>query len=403
MRLIFLIPFFSNMLIACNGDPGNTTPDAPPSATTIHITAAMPPALVVFRDGVAAAWQPATMKTPTSFEAEVHGPYIVAAVCDAFDGIFVTRQIGRTVDDPHDIDLICGESGNNRKVTGHMVQAGQVTLGPAAEGSGAGNWDFELHVPDGTYDLFAWSSDQITVRRSIAVNADLGVTPPVDVDQQGMPLAAVAFSAANAASAVQLRASVLLGAKTAVQLELYNGPIATAKVAPEAVLVSTDDQTVSLQATNGTAGRALRRPFRVGGDTTYTLPSPLGAVQWNVENGQLAVSWATTPALHDLFAPSLGLSADHTYSAAYTLAMSSGFVAATQIKSATFDTGLPGYKPEWKIDLGGQYHRELDFQRVESGQIMTIWDGAVVNTTPASNSPALPASRVYQGATALRR
>ena len=72
---------------------------------------------------------------------------------------------------------------------------------------------------------------------------------------------------------------------------VYRGPLAGTKLAPESALIATDNQTASVHATNGGNLRALRRPLRVGGNTTYTLPPPL-ALQFAVENGMLAASFS---------------------------------------------------------------------------------------------------------------
>src|SRR5437899_12593850 len=56
-------------------DGSTTPPDAVLSdgapVTTIHITSGVAPLLVVFRDGVSAPWQSATIRTATRFEAVV--------------------------------------------------------------------------------------------------------------------------------------------------------------------------------------------------------------------------------------------------------------------------------------------------------------------------------------------
>src|SRR5215467_11320791 len=74
-----------SIVVACGSNPRGTPDGAPPDmapATTITITTGRPAALVAFRDGGTAPWQTATMKTPTSFEVQVHGPYLVSVVCN---------------------------------------------------------------------------------------------------------------------------------------------------------------------------------------------------------------------------------------------------------------------------------------------------------------------------------
>jgi hypothetical protein len=389
MRTLCFVPIFSYLLVACGDNP--TTPDASsPQIATLHITADKALALVVFRDGVDAMWQPATMKTPTSFEAVVHGPYVVAMVCEGDFDTFITRQIGRTTDDSPDLDAICGAPPANRTVTGHMVQSGWVTFGPDGQGDGRASWNFQLSVPDGRYDLIALTDDGIEVRRGFAVSADLAVTPDVDVVQRGTPLTAVAFGATNAAAGEQLRASVLLDTAAAFGADVYGGPIATARVAPESVLVTGDEQTVSVQATAGTVGRSLRQPFRVGGNAMYTLPPAIGAIQWSTSSGSLVVTWADRPPTSYVFATLNGPSIDGIHSAANVLQLSARFLTATAITHATYATDMPGYKPEWKNDFTKRYHRQITFQSVANNQITTNWDTEILNDSLASTPLMLP-------------
>jgi hypothetical protein len=392
MRSLILIPVFSTLLLACGGD-GNIPPDDT-GPTTIQLTAGGATALVAFRDGTDGAWQAATMKTPTSYELQVHGPYIVAVACD-YDGSSSVSQIGRTLDESHDLGTMCPKSSGSHKVTGLMVQAGQMVFGKHFEFSTEPAWEFQFFVDDGAYDLLALTNERIEVRRQLAVNADQ-VVAGVDVEQQGMPLAQVAFSAANATAGETLRASVLLGTADSAQTDVYLGPIAAAKVAPEAVLVATDRQTVSLQATtvsaSTTTGRAVRRPFRVGGDAAYTLPSPLSGVQWAVESNQLVVSWTSRPDEDYLLAFASGTSADGQAFTSNSLDLSAAFLAATKIKRATFASDVPGYKPAWLVDLTHDYSRELNFQNVTNSVTTTIWNtetiGIAVAARPATAGAA---------------
>jgi hypothetical protein len=392
MRSPILIPIFSTLLLACGTTPDDEEP------TTIQLTSGGATALVAFRDGTDGAWQPATMKTATSYEFQVHGPYIVAVACD-YDGVSGVAQIGRTLDEPHDLGTMCPKSSGSHKVTGVMAQAGKMVFGKHFELSTDPAWEFQFFVDDGAYDLLALTDDRIEVRRQVAINADQ-VLAGVDVVQQGMPLAQVAFSAANAAAGETLRASVLLGTADSAQAEVYAGPIAAAKVAPEAALVAADRQTVSLQATTVAAGtvtgRAVRRPFRVGGDAAYTLPSPLSGVQWAVESNQLVVSWTSRPDNDYLVAFASGTSADGRLFTSNELDLSAAFLAATKIKRATFAADVPGYKPAWLVDLTREHSRELDFQNVTSGVTTTIW------TTEEHGSAAAARAAMPGAAGALR-
>src|SRR5262249_19755653 len=159
------------------------------------------PALVAFRDGIDGAWQTATMKTPTSFEAVIHGPYLVSVACEAADEV-ATWQVGRTPDDEHTLNVRCDFAAPRTHArTGHMAPAGCVQLGEAFAPSATADWDFNMAVPNGTYDLLARTDDRIVLRRAIAITGDLAVTPAIDATAEGAALADVAFTVTNAAAA----------------------------------------------------------------------------------------------------------------------------------------------------------------------------------------------------------
>jgi len=383
MQTLIVIPVFSTLLLAC---------DAPAPPTTIRLTDGGATGLVAFRDPPDAAWQTATRSTPTSYEIEVHGPYVVAVACD-YDVVPSVTQIGRTLDESHDLGTVCTKPSGSHTVTGQMAQAGTIVFGDHAEVSPDPAWEFQFHVDDGAYDLLAVTDVRIGVRRKIPVTADLTISPAVDL-QQGMPLADVAFSAANATAGETLEASVLVGTADSAQAEVYVGPSTTAKVAPEAALTATDNQTVSLRAltatTNAVTGRSVRRPFRVGGDTVYKLPAPLSGVQWAVENHQLGVSWTSRPDTAYLVASASVMSGEGPGAVLprNSLDLSAAFLAATGITRATFATDIPGEKPAWLVDLTGAYTRELEFQNVTGGVTTSIW----VDETLNSATPLHPAS-----------
>lgn len=403
MKLLVSIPLLTARLVTCDGGgslppPDGAPPDtAPPAGATIHLTALTPPGLVLFRDGVTADWQPATMITPTTFEAMVTGPYVVAVGCDEDFGS-VSRQFARTPDDSHDLDLLCGAAVGTSKVTGTMAQPGQIAFGPFGESfGGTMPWSFEFDVSDGDYALFAATDDQIAVRRHVAVHGDTVITPDVDVAAEGVALAPTAFTAPNATATETLSASVLAGPSdpTTDSIELYQGNIATAKVAPQSVLTTDDLQTVSIEATDQDMHRALQRPFGVGDDTAFTLPDRLGAVQWAIDNGQLGVSWADTRPGDDLFANTAGFGSDDPHHLrAYTLSATESFLVATKIMRLSFATDLPGYQDRWKIDFQSRYNRRIVFGSSANHVDRTVWNEASFNDDmAAAPAVALPSAR----------
>jgi hypothetical protein len=342
---------------------------------TISITSDSPELVAVRTLGI--GWSRAVRKTPTSpFEAVVYGPYFVTVVCeqgsaDTGTGTVTVLQEGRTPDDDREVALPCTFPADppRRALTGHMVQAGRVQAAGAIGTSTAADWDFSLSVPDGTHDLLARSTDRIAVRHAITIAGDTALATPIDLLQEGAPFVDVAFTATNATPAETLVASVHLSKPLPQSpLNVYLGPIAPAKVAPDSVLVPTDAQTVSLQATAGTETRSLRRPFRVGGNTAYTLPAPVGA-RWAASYANLQVTWDALP-VFDVFsmsASSIGLGNSWSHS----LALSPRFMAAAELTSASIDTSIDGFASAWQIPFDKGYSRRLFVQGTVNGELST--------------------------------
>ena len=373
-------------LVACGNNPrtsdAGATPDVPDTTqpTTIHISSGIAPALVAVRDGVAGPWRPAVMQTPTMYEATVRGPYTVAVVCDILRVINITFtarswftwQAARTLDDSHDLVAPCNTSPVEHNVTGVMAQAGFLQIGNTFRGSATDAWSFHLFLADGSYDLFATTADRIAIRRGVVVDGDLAVTPNVDAVQEGTALADVAFTITNGAADEELQARVGLETPTTrVPARIYQGAITTAKAAPDAAMIASDRQTASLRALKGTALRALRRPFHVGGDTTFTLPIGIGDPRWTIDNAQITAGWTALPDLHALSLDTSGTSSDVSRGASYQLDLSASYLATTGITQARIDTDIPGYRPEWKVNFATSYVRDMFSQRVADGVIST--------------------------------
>lgn len=363
--------------------------ESPGEPVTVEIAADKAPALVAFRDGLDGNWQAATMKTPTSFEAEVHGPYVITVACeDPALGNFMISQIARTPDDEHSITLSCDLAApSTHAVTGHMAQAGTIQMGNEIAISDTPDWDFALAVPAGTYDLMARTADRVVLRRAIAVADDVALTSTIDALQEGTALTDVAFSATNAAPAEALTASVDLEQPAPLApFEVYQGPLAAAKVVPDSALAATDKQTAAVRATTDGGYRSLRRPFRAGGDTAYKLPAPLTGVAWEQAGGKLAVSWGTLPAFDSLIVSVSG-GADPAKIHSHNLKLSPRFVEATGLTRVDIDTEIAGYKPAWKIDFAGAYSRELFVQHTASGEVATNVVHELVHAPAGASAP----------------
>jgi len=306
---------------------------------------------------------------------------MVTAVCDDTNpgGTFHswdTWQLGRTLDDSHD-NAVCNVATGAHAITGRMTQPGAVVLGAALRNSVTPGWSFALSAANGTYDLIASTCAGFVVQRGIVVGGDLAMTTPIDVAAHGTPYQTAAFTASNAAAGETLKAGTLLETGTNPQPAiLYNGPAASVRFAPTAALRDTDLQTVSLRAitatAHGTALRALRRPFRAGGDTSYTLPAALGDPQWTVTATQAVVSWTQLSVIGNLFETLRGTVAGGAVPASAELDLSPSFVALTAPTRAVLDTDVPGFQPEWRVDVAGSYNRQLSVQRVANGEVISV-------------------------------
>lgn len=360
------------------------------SPVTVAITTDITPPLVAFRDGLDGPWQLATQASPTRFEAKVTGPYFFAVVCEQMFGDILLVQAGRTPDDEREENIKCDfRPAAGHFVTGRMAQAGRVQIGNEIASSNLPDWVFAVSVAAGTYDLMARTDDRILLRRGVAVAGDVALTPTLDVFQGGAALAPAAFTATNATAFETVAASVQLDqAPGMLPFSVYRGPIATAMVAPSSALAATDVQTVSIQATAGYGLRALRRPFRIGGDTAYTLPDLIGGVVWEVADSSISVSWTSVPELDLLSASVGGMQPGSTRFHNLGLDLSPRFLAETGVTRATIDLALPGFKPEWKVDFGRQYSRDLLVQRTTDGAIATSSVTEQVNPSGVRSSGA---------------
>ena len=418
--MLFRSPLCSALLChALVGGAGGAAPDDPAledsalalaKPATIHITSAFPPSLVVFRElhnGKRGRWQPATQITPNTFEARVQGPYVVTVVC-ANHPVFVgfnenlTWQVGRTLADSHDLSF-CDVLPTDHNVTGHMVQPGFVQIGDNSRRSNVAEWNFSIPVPSGTFDLIATSAvaNAIAIRRGIAVDADLAITPAIDLAQEGTGLVDVAFSATNATpdETTQVAVGLLNPTTPFIPARIYLGPLETAKAAPDAALIASDTQSASVRAFLGNGLRAHRRPFRVGGDAVYALPPALDGVQWTITDGVPSLHWATLPEL-TIFSAFVGGSALFPLPPpSYLVDLSPGFLAATGIHDFTIDTDIPGFQPDWTIDFTDFYSRDLTVQdlpqpfEVITSEITELIDPTQLAPQARAGSQTAPARR----------
>jgi hypothetical protein len=363
-------------LLACHDD-SPSKPPTDPGPTTIHLTSAQAPALIALRDGFGASWKPVAAATST--DLTVTGPYMVTVVCQDADA-WRTWQFARTPDDDKALTAPCGGPPPARHtITGRDVRAGSVYLGDASAQSATDDWNFSLTAPNGTYDLVATTENdplpadpRLAIRRGLVVNGNLALSSPLDLQAEGTAYAKVAFlsdAPLPKDSGETLDAVVELQTKASLApARLYDGPAATALVAPQSVLVADDVQTVTVQAVVGTAARGLRMAYRFGDATEVTLPSGVDGGVWAVASGQLAIALPGLPVLDVLRLSATGASGEAGKAASYTLDISSNYFDDTGLAHPTLETSIPGYKPEWAVDLHKAYTRSVASQhKVDAG------------------------------------
>lgn len=353
----------------------------------IHVTTDVPPELVAYKV-MGGPWQEAAQTSPTSYTAWVYGSYMVAVQCADASGVYQTWMEARTLDDSPDITKICAVSTSvtpppDHVVTGTMVQPGEITFADGYDASTTPSWTFHVPAPNGAFDLLAKSETAIAIRRGIAVSGDAALTPAIDLSQEGAALVGTSLSATNAMPGETLTANVNITNATLDYPSIYSGAAASALVAPESVLVATDQQLITLRANVGTRYRAFRKPFRVGEDPTVTLPAPVD-VSLAIDAGQLVVSWNHLLPRFDLFEVYGSSSTSSTYSG-LDLVISESF--ADRVNQVVLDTAIPGYDTAQGVDFSSMYARGMWIQDVEGDHYSAEWfdetpDGFTARTTP---------------------
>jgi len=358
-------------LVACATDEPSTDELSAELSTSTKITIKTdgPQALVAYRDFSDPVWHAANAKSPTKYVAKVHGPYLVTAVCvtafevggTVFGKIVNVLEYARTLDDATELTAnTCNTVPKTREVTGLMAQIGSVLVGDSLATSISPDWTFQLPVRKGTYTLYASTpfDGLIVIRRGLDVQHDVTVAP-IDAAVEGHLLDSASFTVTNA-SMFDTEAIVAIQAQSGtVPLTVSKGSLEFSPVIPNDVLTPDDNQTVTVQARTKdffpelerTTLRASRRPWRIGDDPAFTLPDLFGAPSWALNSdGDNAVSWSSQPAFSVFTAQEYGNGQDASFTITSTIDASPSFIAASSLHSLTFDTQIPGFQPEWRIN-----------------------------------------------------
>jgi hypothetical protein len=371
-----ITPFVLCAAAACGGgNSGN------PFSVTVQTDT--PPALLALRDGLDADWQSVPISGGT-YTLTAHGPYTVALVCELPDGLFDIEQWQRAPGDEPKIESSCASTTADGSVTGHMVQAGNIALGFGGSTSDTPNWDFDVAVANGPQQLVAIADERI-LRRDLTVNG-LTSTEALDVATAGMAFVPTALRAPNARPDETLLSSVTLFTPSFTFARIYSGDPAGAKLIPDGVLAADDHQRVRVTAFDtGSGSRAVfHGSYHQGDATDFTLPDPLGPVQFTETDNTLTTTWSTLPAHDELSADLEEFSTDGAIFWFYFVSTSAAFIDQTGASSVTFERDIPGFKPEWVVDLAQEHSRDLTaFTRSSDNDSQSSAVSETVNSPPA--------------------
>ena len=78
------------------------------------------------------------------------------------------------------------------------------------------------------------------------------------------------------------------------------------------------------------------------------------------------------PVTGNLYQMLSGRVAGGAVAASAELDLSASFVALTAPSKAVLDTDVPGFQPEWRVDVSGSYQRRLSVQRIENGTVTSV-------------------------------
>lgn len=363
----------SLMLLSACGEP---PPGAPAGVT---VSTERTPALIAYRDGLDAEWRTPAATATGAYAFDVHGPYVVTVVCEE-QGNVTTLQLARTPDDERELALPCRVwSPDPISVIGAMRQPGTVALGKWLTMSSQADWTFDLTTTTAPHDLIASSDERLLIRRDMTFTEPAIMDLDLDLDPQSVAFAPVAFTASNASASEQLDVYVSLATATTAMGQVYFGNPASAKVAPSAILRSTDRQVVWMSASSEDAERSVGRRHEAGGPTGFTLPEPLHA-QLSTARGEVVAAWSALPEHDQLLLASYGESAGNFHD--HALALSQRFLMAIGDGEAVQETDIPGYLPEWRMDFTKEHAVDLWTSRRAAGESL------VSSTRKAFNVPA---------------
>lgn len=335
--------------------------DAPPSADagvpqriTLLATGAE---LVRYRDGDG-AWAIPEATGPDEYGLDVTGHYQVLVACSNGDGVSA-HLAGRTVDDGavfHDFCLHGVEDDAPAvAVTGTVAQPGTVWLHERAESTEA-PWTFELAVPLGTHDLFAFTSSHVAFRRALAITAPTTIEP-IDIVTEGVALLATPLTLVGAVPGEEVATSTtLIGEHGGAVL---SRPGTTAFAVPPSALRAGELQFVVASAVGASTLRTVTDTQPERGFELELLPV-LTDVTFADVDGRVLARWGELPAAERLgrldFVVSTGTGSTGS---SQRVSATRAWIETTGASALTFDANAPGYDPAWSIDPAQDHTRSF--------------------------------------------
>jgi len=368
------------------------------------------------------AWKTVTPSTTGTTDIMVKGAYTVAVVCDLNPKTVLTWQGFHNVDD--DIPgkgmaptLVtgCQPAPALHTVSGKMIHAGQAQLGPnAVTGPLAANATAAFAVPDGKYDLVVAQSDaatpagnKILIRRDIVVDGADVTLADIDPTVGGLSLVAITpeldnppanadpddedahTETASAEVAIQTKNN---GTSAFVSSAEFNRDTKTANkdkkvtvyAIPDAMLGQDDVQNVIFKAHNEPTDkgvpigkitdRSILKPLgKVTSDTAigkpgsgFALPTGITIPGWGMDNKRLSVALPALPALDDLTVTAIGTGTPPNTSGMtpmYVINITASYFGDTTIARPIFDTDIPNFPTDAKIDFTKEYERMISSER----------------------------------------
>lgn len=362
---------------ACHGAEISGAP------VTITVTMAAAPSLIVFRDGVDGDWQVPVATSPGKYEFVVHGPYTVEASCRDTAERTEILELARTPDDPRELAMPCSAPipPPALHVTGTTLQPALVALGTSQAVSLGDEMEFDLAVDAGTFDLVAKTiappgEDQLVIRRDQVIARSTIVMPPIDATTERVSLVEVPLTITNVLPDDNITVTARLKTRSTSSALATGREPRTVRVLPGSALLSTDVQTVFAQATLQLSGdgdlflfrsRSIERLLDRGAAPELALPAALDSLDFAVVDGQLVASWRALPAYD-----ALEFAIDVFPRVSHRKFLSASYVDQTGDASATLDTGVPGYKSAWKIDLAGAYKRSFVARKTDESSTSSM-------------------------------